>query len=155
MMTIIFACWTGASADYANTKNAQAGGAVVGMIFLYYTFYNLMMPLTYIYITEVFPFIHRAKGVAITQFFSRGASAFNQFVNPIGLQHLGWKYYIVYVAWLAVETLIIGVLYAETKGAMLEEVAIVFDGGDATVGAMDITTGKTEVVHVEQVGEKV
>jgi hypothetical protein len=56
---------------------------------------------------------------------------------------------------LAVETLIIGVLYAETKGAMLEEVAIVFDGGDATVGAMDITTGKTEVVHVEQVGEKV
>lgn len=45
-----------------------------------------MMPLTYIFICEVFPFIHRSKGVAITQLFSRGSSAFNQFVNPIGLQ---------------------------------------------------------------------
>jgi len=53
MMTVIFACWTGASADYAKTANHQAAGAVVGMIFLYYAFYNFMMPLTYIYITEV------------------------------------------------------------------------------------------------------
>lgn len=77
-MTIVFACWTGASADYANTQNQQAAGAVVGMIFVYYLFYTIMHPLTYVFITEVFPFVHRAKGVALTQTFSRGGSAFNQ-----------------------------------------------------------------------------
>jgi len=96
-MTILFACWTGASADYAQTKNPQAAGAVVAMIFIYYLFYTVMHPMTYIYITEVFPFVHRAKGVGLTQTFSRAGSAFNQFVNPIALQALNWKLYIVYV----------------------------------------------------------
>lgn len=35
-MTIVFACWTGASADFAQTGNQQAAGSVVGMIFVYY-----------------------------------------------------------------------------------------------------------------------
>ena len=90
-MTAVFACWTGASANYAQTKNEQAAGAVVGMIFVYYMFYTIMHPMTYVFITEVFPFVHRAKGVGLTQTFSRGASAFNQFVNPIGLNRIGWK----------------------------------------------------------------
>ena len=47
-MTIVFACWTGASADYANTKNKDAGAAVVAMIFVYYWAYTLMHSLTYI-----------------------------------------------------------------------------------------------------------
>ncbi len=96
-MTAIFAVWTGASADYAQTGNSQAASAVVAMIFIYYIFYTVMHPMTYIYITEVFPFVHRAKGVGLTQTFSRAGSAFNQFVNPIGLGNLGWKFYIVYV----------------------------------------------------------
>lgn len=54
-MTAVFACWTGASATYAqsNNTNIQAAGAVVAMIFIYYAFYNLMHPLTYTYICEV------------------------------------------------------------------------------------------------------
>jgi MFS family permease len=97
-MTIMFACWTAASATYAKDhSNNSAAIGVVALIFVYYGFYNLMMPLTYIFITEVFPFIHRSKGIAITQFFSRGGSSFNQFVNPIGLENIQWKYYIVYV----------------------------------------------------------
>lgn len=123
-MTMIFACWNGASANYGQTANHSAAGAVVAIIFIYYMFYNLMMPLTYTFITEVFPFVHRSKGVAITQGFNRGGSSFNQFVNPIGLQRLGWKYYIVYAAWLAVETTTIFFAYPETKGPSLEELAI-------------------------------
>jgi len=96
-MTVIFAVWTAASANYAQTGNSEAASAVVAMIFIYYVFYTIMHPLTYIYITEVFPFVHRAKGVGLTQTFSRAGSAFNQFVNPIGLGNIGWKFYIVYV----------------------------------------------------------
>lgn len=96
-MTCVFAIWTGVSADYAQTANPQAASAVVAMIFIYYMFYTIMHPLTYVYITEVFPFVHRSKGVGLTQTFSRAGSAFNQFVNPIGLGDIEWKFYIVYV----------------------------------------------------------
>lgn len=96
-MTVVFAVWTSVSANYAETGESGSAYAVVAMIFVYYLFYTVMHPLTYIYITEVFPFVHRAKGVALTQTFSRAGSAFNQFVNPIGLDSIGWKFYLVYV----------------------------------------------------------
>ncbi|KAK8144266.1 hypothetical protein G3M48_006074 [Beauveria asiatica] len=41
-------------------------------------------------------------GVAM-QFTTKAASLFNQFVNPISMDSLGWKYYLVYVGWLLVE----------------------------------------------------
>lgn len=144
-MTVMFACWTGASATYANDHtNHSAAIGVVALIFIYYAFYNLMMPLTYIFICEVFPFIQRSKGVAITQFFSRGGSSFNQFVNPIGLQDIQWKYYIVYVVWLAIETATIFFVYPETKGPSLEEVAVVMEGDKAKVEVIEVgaSTGK-------------
>lgn len=137
-MTLAFSCWTGASAVYAGDgTNGAAAKAVVALIFVYNGFYGLMMPLTYLFITELFPFIHRSKGVAITQFFTRGPNAFNQFVNPIALNSIGWHYYIVYVAWLAVETGIIFFVYPETKGPSLEEVAFVVDGTEAKVAIID------------------
>jgi hypothetical protein len=54
-------------------------------------------------------------------------------VNPIGLQHLAWKYYFVYIAILVVECLCIYFLFVETKGPTLEEIATLFDGEDAYV----------------------
>ena len=145
-MTALFACWTGASAYYTDhsttSGGAAAGKAVVAIIFIYYAFYNLMMPLTYIFITELFPFLHRSKGVAITQFFSRAGSAFNQFVNPIGIANAGWKYYIFYVLWLAVETGVIFFVYPETKGPSLEEVALVVEGEDAKVKVKGLEGGE-------------
>ncbi|RFU28947.1 hypothetical protein B7463_g7402, partial [Scytalidium lignicola] len=152
-MTIVFACWTAASARYSETGNTYAAGAVVGMIFVYYMCYNLMMPLTYIYITETFPFISRSKGVAITQGFSRAGSAFNLFVNPIGLESLAWKYYLVYIAWLGCETILIFLAYPETKGPTLEEMALVFEGKSAKVGLINVSE-KVDATLVQQV-EKV
>lgn len=144
-MTALFACWTGASANYAQTSNHHAAAAVVAMIFIYYLFYTIMHPLTYIYITEVFPFVHRAKGVALTQTFSRAGSAFNQFVNPIGLAHIGWKFYIVYVVWLAIEATIIFFVYPETKGPMLEELAELFEKEDPMhKGRLDLERADTQ-----------
>ncbi|BFZ62129.1 hypothetical protein YB2330_003208 [Saitoella coloradoensis] len=150
-MTFFFVCWTIASAVYAQTLNHHAAGAVVAMIFLYYPAYNLMMPLTYIYVTEVFPFVTRAKGVAITQIFSRAGSAFNQFVNPIGLSNLGWKFYIVYDVWLACEFTIIYLFYPETKGPTLEELSILFDGPAAKVAVVTRTTSPSggEMMDIE------
>jgi MFS family permease len=137
-MTIVFACWTGVSATYANdNENIEAAYTVVALIFIYYVFYNLMMPCQYLYVSEVFPFIHRSKGLALMQLMNKGGGAFNQFVNPIGLDSIQWRYYIFYCATLAAEATVIYFLYPETKGVSLEEVAIVMEGDKAHVGIVE------------------
>ncbi|KAF6820950.1 hypothetical protein CSOJ01_00385 [Colletotrichum sojae] len=126
-MAVIFAVWTGVGGHYAESRAPGTAEAVIVMIFLYEAAYHLMHPLAYVFITEVFPFVLRAKGVATLQFFTRGSTAFNTFVNPVGLEDLGWKFYLVYAVWLWCETAIIYFLYPETKGPTLEELACLFD----------------------------
>lgn len=144
-MCILFSCWTAASAVFAgNNHNSSAATAVVALIFIYYAFYNLMMPLQYMYVSEVFPFIHRSKGIAIMQLANKGGTGFNQFVNPIGLDSLKWRYYLVYVVILAAETFIIWLIYPETKGVSLEEVAVVMDGNKAHV---ELVENEKKIAH--------
>jgi|SRR5688572_11046672 hypothetical protein len=95
-MIAVFSTMTGVSAYYANTSSHSAAIAVVALIFLYNASYNIMQPLLFVYSMEIFPFVHRAKGIAILQFFVRGSTAFNAFVNPIGLDDLAWKFYLFY-----------------------------------------------------------
>lgn len=72
-----------------------------------------------------------------TYVFATKAAVFvNQYVNPIGLQKAGWKFYLVYVVILVVEGLIAYCFFLETKGKALEEIAILFDGEEADVKAM-------------------
>lgn len=59
---------------------------------------------------------------------------FNTFINPIALEEIGWKYYIFYCAWLAIEFVTIYYFYVETKNTPLEEIAKHFDGDSAVVG---------------------
>lgn len=54
-------------------------------------------------------------------------------MNPIGLQNIGWRYYIVYVAILAVESFIAYSWFIETKGKALEEIAVLFDKEQAEI----------------------
>ncbi|KAK5240028.1 hypothetical protein LTR40_006852, partial [Exophiala xenobiotica] len=56
---------------------------------------------------------------------------FNQYVNPIALANIKWKYYIVYCVWLAVELVVVYIFYVETRNTPLEEIAKHFDGDDA------------------------
>ena len=44
------------------------------------------------------PFNLRTKGLAIYLSVQQFGNAFNQFVNPIALDALKWKYYAVYIA---------------------------------------------------------
>jgi hypothetical protein len=59
---------------------------------------------------------------------------FNTFINPIALEDIGWKYYIFYCVWLAVELVTVYYFYIETKSTPLEEIAKHFDGDAAVVG---------------------
>ncbi|PNH44150.1 hypothetical protein VD0002_g6263 [Verticillium dahliae] len=61
-------------------------------------------------------------------FFNKGSGFVNGFVNPIGLQALWWKYYIVCVVWLVVELACVYLFSPETSGRSLEAIAEVFNG---------------------------
>lgn len=122
------------SAAYAQTGNTGAGSAVIAMIFLFYGVAGFAWPgLTVAYCAEILPFNIRAKGLAVTLALTALASVFNQYVNPIGLENLQWRFYFVYIAILVIECLCIWFLFVETKGPTLEEIAALFDGENAAL----------------------
>ncbi|KAH8652644.1 general substrate transporter [Tricladium varicosporioides] len=131
-MLISFTVWTACSAVYAKTGSQAAGSSVLAMIFLFYGVAGAAWPgLTVSYTVEILPFHIRAKGLTLCFVFTQLSGVFNQYVNPIGLANLEWKFYFVYIAVLVIECLVIYFFYVETKGPTLEEIAILFDGENA------------------------
>jgi MFS family permease len=109
------------------------------MIFLFYGVAGFAWPgLTVAYPAEILPFNIRAKGIAVGMALTALSSVFNQYVNPVGLEALQWRFYFVYIAILVVECLCIWFLFVETKGPTLEEIAALFDGEDANVASNEL-----------------
>jgi hypothetical protein len=77
---------------------------------------------------EIFPYAQRSKGIAFEQLTVRFAVFFNSYVNPIALDGIGWRYYIVYCVWILVEITTIYFLFPETHGRTLEELSFMFEG---------------------------
>ena len=144
-MLIAFTVWTACSAVYAKTASSGAGSAVLAMIFLFYGVAGLAWPgLTVSYTVEILPYNIRAKGLTLCFVFTALSGIFNQYVNPIGLLNLEWKYYFVYIVVLVVECLVIYFFFVETRGPTLEEIALLFDGKDANV-AVEPVSEKSQV----------
>ncbi|THH06220.1 hypothetical protein EW146_g9685 [Bondarzewia mesenterica] len=78
--------------------------------------------------SQFLPFAIRAKGFVVFNFAVSLSLIFNQYVNPVALNALGWKYYIVYACWLAFEAVFVFLFIIETKNRTLEETAALFDG---------------------------
>jgi len=92
-------------------------------------FYNIgWNALAYTYMVEIFPYEQRSKGIAIEQLTVRFAVFFNTYVNPIALDGIGWKYYIVYCVWILVEIATVYFLFPETHNRTLEELSFMFEG---------------------------
>lgn len=140
--TILSAAYS-ASADYFDEDGNPVGGTtsigngVLAVIFIYYGFYNIALsPLIVSYTVEILPFRIRSRGLMVFQVCISISLVFNQFVNPIALDGIQWRYYIVYTVWLAIEFIYIYLFMVETKGKNgtplpLEEIARLFDGDDA------------------------
>lgn len=92
-------------------------------------FYNVgWNALAYTYLVELFPFQQRAKGISVEQLAVRFAVFFNTYVNPIALDAMGWRYYIVYCVWIFVEIATVYLLFPETHNRTLEELSFMFEG---------------------------
>ncbi|KAK7419193.1 hypothetical protein QQZ08_010961 [Neonectria magnoliae] len=111
-----------------NPDNKSASVAVIFFIFLFMCGYNWAFnPLVYAYPVEFLPYNIRIIGMSWLMLFCTLAGFFNTWVNPVGLETISWKYYIVYVVWLAVEFIIVFLTFPETLGFALEEVSEILD----------------------------
>ena len=99
LMTLFYMAQAICFAEYAQHGTTAAGNAVIAFIFLFSSAYALAFsPLVIAYTVEILPFNLRAKGLCSFNFVVSLALIFNQYVNPIALDALGWKYYVRPVA---------------------------------------------------------
>jgi sugar porter (SP) family MFS transporter len=149
-MLVAFIIITALSGVFAEQGINAAGSAVVAFLFVFFGFYDIAYtPLSIAYPVEILPYRLRSKGLSVNLTISFAAGFFNQYVNPIALDAIEWKFYFVYVATLITNIFIIffvsdwyimttqcklthNQLFPETKGRTLEEIAQVFDGNEAT-----------------------
>ncbi|KXJ87554.1 lactose permease [Microdochium bolleyi] len=135
-MFFSYVIWTALTGVFTTTLNQNMGNAVVAFIFIYYFFYDIAWnPLLLAYPVEVFQFTLRARGVSVTYASTFIGLIIGQFVNPLAMAGLGWKYYIVFCVILACLFVVIWFTFPETKGRTLEEIAEIFDGPGAGHGA--------------------
>lgn len=64
-------------------------------------------------------------------------------MNPIGIQNISWKYYLIQTIFIAVFIVAMYLTFVETHGYTLEEISVLFDGEEgfnsmATVHAAEM-----------------
>lgn len=136
-MGIAYLIWTICSAinQQKDFKDHGYAGGVLAMIFVYSAFYHACSPVSPTYIMEIVPYSLRSKASMLYQLTGNLAGLYNSFANPVAMEAIGWRYYIVWVVMIAIHLTLILFFFPETKGRGLEEVAEIFDGPNAASGA--------------------
>lgn len=132
-MLLSYIIWTACSAVNNEQNNKAAGYVVVVCLFVFYFHYDIAYtPLLMSYPTEIFPYSLRSKGISCELLSIYGSLVIQAFVNPVGMEQLGWKYYIVFCCLLVIFLAVTYFFFPETKGRSLEEIAEIFDGPGAS-----------------------
>lgn len=112
---------------------------------------NFRTPFQTAYPCEIWPYRLRSRGLTVTLTTAVIAIFFNTFVNPIALERIGWKYYIVFIVMLIILALTVYFFYPETRGHTLEQMAVIFDGADAEVPAAAVVVERSQSVVEKRV----
>jgi len=134
IMTVSFIVITGLSGSFAHTGSSATGAVVIPFLFIFFAGYDLALtPLLTAYPCEIWPYQLRSRGLVVTWVSTFSAVFFNTFVNPIAMERIGWKYYIVFIVVLFLFGVTAYFFYPETRGHSLEQMAVIFDKEDAEV----------------------
>ncbi|CAK7243867.1 MAG: hypothetical protein STHCBS139747_005396 [Sporothrix thermara] len=155
IMLVSYVIVTALSATFAETGHAATGTAVIPFLFVFFLGYDIALtPFLTAYPCEIWPFALRARGLTVTWAASISAIFFNTFVNPIALDSIAWKYYIVFIAVLLAMIVTVFFSYPETRRRTLEEIAVIFDGESAELPMMSKAAKATDPVHEHEEGEQ-
>ncbi|BCS12334.1 sugar transporter [Aspergillus luchuensis] len=129
IMFVSYVLVTALSGSFQTTNNAATGAAVIPFLFIYFSGYCIALtPFLTSYPCEIWPYRLRSRGLTVTWVATIIGMFFNTFVNPIALDAIGWRYYIVFIVVLVLFAVTAFFFYPETKGYSLEQVAVIFDG---------------------------
>ncbi|CAI7589328.1 unnamed protein product [Penicillium pancosmium] len=146
-MLLCYVAMTIALARFSIESNDASARTVLVFIFIYYIAYNIgFSGMLVSYSSEILPYRLRAKGLTIMFFCVDLSLWFNQYVNPIALQDIEWKYYIVYCVFLVFEIFVVWKYYIETKEIPLEEIVKMFDGDRAILGGAAATDKANQLI---------
>ncbi|EFZ02754.1 hypothetical protein MHUMG1_00325 [Metarhizium humberi] len=151
-VVVTFVVWTIAAQQYLEKNSLAAGRVVLACIFIFQAFYTFAWTnLVVTYPLEVVTYQMRAKTWAFVLLTIQVASIFGGYVNPIGLENIGWKFYIYYCVWVTIIFLVVYFFFVETAGPTLEELAYLFDGAEAKMNIMHATKGiEDSAAHMEE-----
>ncbi|KAH0585023.1 hypothetical protein H2248_008292 [Termitomyces sp. 'cryptogamus'] len=108
-------------------SNQTAQRAGIAMIFLTSVMFSLSFgPVSWVLASEVFPTHARALGTMVATCCNWAFNTMIGQVAPIGMDKVGWKFYMLFVALNLVDMIIIAIFFPETKGKTLEEMNEVF-----------------------------
>ncbi|KAJ0379865.1 hypothetical protein COL26b_002018 [Colletotrichum chrysophilum] len=147
VMLTSFIIVTGLSAKFAETASSSVGMAVIPFLFIFFAGYDIAMtPFLTAYPCEIWQYSLRSRGLTVTWCASVVAIFINTFVNPIALEAIAWKYYIVFIVVLFCLLIVSYLYYPETRGHTLEQIAVIFDGDSAAAPPPAVTSEKMEVM---------
>lgn len=128
-MLISFIIWTILNSRFAVTHDPEIGKAVLALVFSFSMFFAIgFAPMIFAYPIEIWSFTLRGRAIAFSQSITMLGLILGQFVNPLALKAIGWKYYIVFCCLLTIFVTLVYFFFPETKGRTLEEVAEIFEG---------------------------
>ncbi|KAL2784568.1 sugar transporter [Aspergillus keveii] len=141
IMLFAYVVFTALSGTFAKNQVKSVGIAAIPFLFI----------LCVAYVVEIWPNVMRARGVAMCMMMTNAALTFNIFVNPIALDAIAWKYYLVFVAVIIAALFTVYFAYPETAGLSLEQIRILFDGDEDVAREAQAEEAKreTHTAHVE------
>ncbi|KAL4995139.1 major facilitator superfamily domain-containing protein [Aspergillus recurvatus] len=124
-LCMVFLC--ALTAPFLNTDNTPGLRAAVFFIFFYIFWWCFFVDATqFAYIAEIFPNHLRSQGVALGLGWFYLSSEVTLVVAPVGLDRVGWRFYLVLIVPSILYIGCIYFLFPETKGRTLEEMGRVF-----------------------------
>jgi len=97
--------------------NLNASKAALAMVFIFGAVYSIgITPLQALYPVEVLSFEMRAKGMAFSALAVNAAGLLNQFAWPVSMRNIGWRTYIIFTIWDAIQATVVYFFIPETKG---------------------------------------
>ena len=105
----------------------QAQWVFVGFTFLFFDFFSLgILPVSWMYASEIMPLRTRNKGVALGAAAHWLSNFVIVYVTPQAIHSLGYRLYIIWALLNAIFVPITWLFYPETAGRSLEEMDAVF-----------------------------
>ncbi|KAK7207584.1 general substrate transporter [Myxozyma melibiosi] len=132
-MFLDYSLWTYLSAlnEKLDFQNHAIIVLTVVVMIAYNFFYHFIGPFVPTYVVEVVPFSARSKMSMYSQLVQASTIGFSNFINPVGLERWGWRFYTVSCVALALWAVLAYLYFPETGGKGLEEIAEIFDGDEA------------------------